>query len=141
MSDSIHTPARTPSAPARRSAPIFLVSLNSGRPGHSVLTEPIGSVPRFLHKFGSSKLGTDRFFLEVGTETIRFRLIRFGSGYNRTNRISSPPFASSALCSDGRRRSSGWPPPRTHRSSGWLPPRAGLRVAAATLTSWGRGRE
>jgi len=31
------------------------------RPGHSVLTEPIGSVLRLLKKFGSSKTGTVRF--------------------------------------------------------------------------------
>jgi len=60
--------------------------LGGTRAGHSVLTEPIGSVLRFLHKFGSQKIGTDRFFSEVGTEKIRFR---FGSGYNRINRVTS----------------------------------------------------
>ena len=57
-----------------------------GRAGHSVLTEPIGSVLRFSEKFGSSKIGTDRFFLGSRTEQFRFRLVRFGSGSNRTNR-------------------------------------------------------
>uniref|UniRef100_K3Y4G8 Uncharacterized protein n=1 Tax=Setaria italica TaxID=4555 RepID=K3Y4G8_SETIT len=31
----------------------FTLSSSSFRPGHSVLTEPIGSVPRFLHNSGS----------------------------------------------------------------------------------------
>ena len=57
-----------------------------GRAGHSVLTEPISSVLRFSEKFGSSKIGTDRFFLGSRTEQFRFRLVRFGSGTNRTNR-------------------------------------------------------
>jgi len=63
--------------------------LGGTRAGHSVLTEPIGSVLRFLHKFGSQKIGTDRFFSEVGTEKIRFRFFRFDSGYNRINRVTS----------------------------------------------------
>ena len=50
------------------------------RPGHSVLTEPIGSVLRFLKKFGSSKTGTVRFFSRLGTEKFRVRFFRFGFG-------------------------------------------------------------
>ena len=56
------------------------------RPGHSVLTEPIGSVLRFLNKFGSYKTGTVWFFLGVRTEEFRVRFLRFGSSYNRWNR-------------------------------------------------------
>ena len=56
-------------------------------PGHSILTKPICSVLRFLPKFGSQKIGTDRFFSRVGTKDIRFR---FGSGYIRKNRSISP---------------------------------------------------
>jgi hypothetical protein len=38
------------------------------RPGHSVLTEPIGSVLRFSVKFGSQQIRTE------------YRTVRFGSG-------------------------------------------------------------
>ena len=54
------------------------------RSGHSGLTEPIGSVPQFLQKFGSQNIATDRLFSEVGNKEIRFR---FGSFYNRINPI------------------------------------------------------
>jgi hypothetical protein len=107
------------------------------RPGHSVLTEPIRSVPRFLYKFSSQKIGTNKFFKEVGTEEIQFRLFRFGCGYNRINRlylnigsqnpkkgkldpVLASPFGSSAprpLLSPGRKA----PPPSRARASCRLP--------------------
>ena len=36
------------------------------QPGRSVNTEPIGSVLRYLDKFGSSETGTDRFLKKFG---------------------------------------------------------------------------
>jgi len=42
-------------------------------PGHSVNTEPIGSVLRYYCKFGSLEIGTDRFLKKLGTEKIRYR--------------------------------------------------------------------
>ena len=44
-----------------------------GRPGRSVNTKPIGWALRYLHKFGSSETGTDRFLKKFGTEEIRYR--------------------------------------------------------------------
>ena len=55
-------------------------------PGRSVLTEPIGSVLRFLKNFGSWKTGTVRFFSKLRTEKLWVWFFRFGSGYNRKNR-------------------------------------------------------
>jgi hypothetical protein len=45
----------------------------AGRAGHSVFTEPIGSVLRYSGKFGSSEIGTDRFLKKLGTEGVRYR--------------------------------------------------------------------
>jgi hypothetical protein len=56
------------------------------RAGHSGGTEPIGSVSRFLQNFGSYIICTDRLFLEAGTDQLRFRVVRFGSGTCRRNR-------------------------------------------------------
>jgi hypothetical protein len=56
------------------------------RAGHSGGTEPFGSVPRFLQNFSSQIIGTDRLFLEVGTDQLGFRVVRFGSGTYRRNR-------------------------------------------------------
>jgi hypothetical protein len=42
------------------------------KPGHSVLTEPIGSVLRFSRKFGSQKVRFEE-------RTVRFQFFRFGS--------------------------------------------------------------
>jgi hypothetical protein len=56
-----------------------------GRPGHSVL----GSLPRFLKKFGYLKIGTDRFLKILETDHFGFRLFRFGFDSNRTNRTFS----------------------------------------------------
>jgi hypothetical protein len=46
----------------------------------------LGSVPRFLKRFGSQKIGTDRFPKNLGTDDFGSRLFRFGFGSNRTNR-------------------------------------------------------
>jgi hypothetical protein len=43
-------------------------------------------VPRFLKKFGSQKIETDRFPKNLGTDNFGSRLFRFGFGSNRTNR-------------------------------------------------------
>jgi hypothetical protein len=43
------------------------------RAGHSIFTEPIGSVLRYSGKFGSSEIGTDRFLQKLGTEGVRYR--------------------------------------------------------------------
>jgi hypothetical protein len=52
-------------SPLRRTAVV--------RAGHSVFTEPIGSVLRYAGKFGSSEIGTDRFLQKLGTEGVRYR--------------------------------------------------------------------
>jgi hypothetical protein len=54
-------------------------SATSSRAGRSVLTEPIGSVLRFLYNFCSQKI-------RIGYRTVRFRFFRFGSGFNPRNR-------------------------------------------------------
>jgi hypothetical protein len=67
-----------------------------GHPGHSVFTEPIGTVLRFPPKFGSCKIGTDRFLANISTEHFRFRYNRFGFGIYRKIPMLVP--------ADGRRR-------------------------------------
>jgi len=130
------------------------------RPGHSVLTEPIGSVFRFLSKFGSQKTRTDRFFSRVGTEKIRFRFFRFGSSYNRKNRIISPqvhkiqikktgsrpapPFASPLLSPGAEgaatEQRTHWPTPRTRSPAAWLAGVEGAGRAAGELGGLPGGR-
>ena len=66
---------------------------NEGRsPGELQLQLRVGvrfsvRFSRLLMKFGSWKMGTDRFQKNLGTEHFGSRLFRFGSGSNRTNRI------------------------------------------------------
>jgi hypothetical protein len=55
----------------------------ASRPEHSVLTEPIASVPRFFTKIGSQKMSTNRFSADIGISELQFRFFRFGSGSNR----------------------------------------------------------
>jgi hypothetical protein len=49
--------------------------------GHSV--PRFDSVPRFLKKFGSQKIGTDRFPKNLGTDDFGSRLFWFGFGSNQ----------------------------------------------------------
>jgi hypothetical protein len=47
-----------------------------GSPGCSVLTEPIGSFPRFPHNFGSQKVGTEERTIRFGSGSVLFRLTK-----------------------------------------------------------------
>ena len=58
------------------------------RGGHSVLR--FGLVSGFFKKFGSSKIGVDRFQEISGTEYFGSQLVRFDFGSNQTNRIFLP---------------------------------------------------
>jgi hypothetical protein len=59
----------------------FLIGYNlQHTPRHSVLS----SIPRFLKKFGSLKMETNRFSKILRTDYSGFWLFRFGSGSNRT---------------------------------------------------------
>jgi hypothetical protein len=42
-------------------------------PGRSVLTELIGLVPRFPHKFGSQEVGTEERTVQFGSGLVLFR--------------------------------------------------------------------
>lgn len=50
------------------------------------LTEPIGSVTRFIQKFGSGRTLTDRSSEKLITEACAHRRIRFGPRFHRINR-------------------------------------------------------
>ena len=56
------------------------------RPGHSVNRTVSVRFFGLWHKFGSLQIGTDRFFINLGTEQNRFRLVRFGFSSDQTNR-------------------------------------------------------
>ena len=66
--------------------PRALMRRPEGRPGRSVNRSVLVWFFGLRHKFGSLQIGTDRFFTNLGTEQNRFRLVRFGSGSDRTNR-------------------------------------------------------
>ena len=98
---------------------------------------------------GFLKTGTDRFLWILRTDQIRYRLVRFGSGTNRTNRAAELPWTWRKLLSPllGRRRlpclrvlPRSSPPPCLRNSAAARRPASAPRPRAALPTSAPRPR-